>query len=95
MAGLVDLKQIDVGAPGILQVVTEQASEVTFGLGDFDAQLRRWFVVYEHGRKAGKHVAWLDLSVSNNVPARWVEASLLPPLPAKSAKPAKPRRKNV
>jgi len=95
MAGLVDLKQIDLGAPGILQVVTEQASEVTFGLGDFDAQLRRWFVVYEHGRKAGKHVAWLDLSVSNNVPARWVEASLLPPLPAKSAKPAKPRRKNV
>jgi len=95
MAGLADLKQIDAGLPGILQVMTEQASEVVFGLGDFDAQLRRWFVVFEHGRKTGKHVAWLDLSVSNNVPARWMEASLLPPLPVKSAKPAKPKRKNV
>jgi len=95
MAGLVDLKQIDVGLQGILQVMTEQSSEVVFGLGDFDAQLRRWFAVFEHGRKTGKHVAWLDLSVSNNVPARWMEASLLPPLPPKSAKPAKPKRKNV
>lgn len=95
MAGIVDLKQIDAGLPGILQVLTEQASEVIVGLGDVDAQLRRWHAVYEHGRKSGKHMAWVDLSVSNNVPARWLEASLLPPLPPKAPKPAKPRRKNV
>ena len=95
MAGMVDVKQIDVGLPAILQVTTEQATEVIFGLQDMDAQLRRWTVVFEHGRKGGKHVAWLDLSVSNNVPARWLEASLLPPMAPKSSKPAKLRRKNV
>src|SRR5439155_14143010 len=95
MGGLVDLKQIDVGLPGILQVLTEQGSEVVFGSGDFDWQLRRWSTVFEYGRKTGKHVAWLDLSVSNNVPARWLEASLLPPTPPKTAKPNKTKRKNV
>jgi len=95
MAGSVDIKQIDVGAPGTLPVVTEQSSEVIFGVGDFETQLRRWSVVVEHGRRTGKHVAWLDLSVMNNVPARWLEASLLPPMPPKSPKFAKTRRKNV
>jgi cell division septal protein FtsQ len=95
MAGVVDVKQIDVGLPGMLPVVTEQSSEVVFGLGDFEAQLRRWFVVYEYGRKIAKHLAWLDLSVANNVPARWLEASLVPPLPPKSSKSARVRRKNV
>lgn len=95
MAGLVDLRQIDVGLPGILQVLTEQTSEVVFGFGDFDLQMRRWFVVVDYGRKTGKHLAWIDLSVSNNVPARWLEASLVPPMPSKSVKSAKAKRKNV
>jgi len=94
MAGIVDLKQIDVGLPAVLQVTTEQASELVFGLDNFDGQLRRWFVVFDHGRKSGKHIAWLDLSVANNVPARWLEASLLPPLPPKAPKSAR-TRKNV
>jgi cell division septal protein FtsQ len=95
MAGIVDLKQIDVGLPSILQVTTDQASDVVFSFDDFDLQLRRWFAVVDHGRKTGKHVAWLDLSVSNNVPARWLEASLLPPMAPKALKSAKARRKNV
>jgi hypothetical protein len=95
MAGIVDIKQIDVGVPGTLEVLTEQSSQVVFSLADFDVQLGRWFAVQAHGRKSDKHLAWLDLSVSNNVPARWMEASLLPPVPLKSAKPTKPKRKNV
>jgi len=95
MAGLVDLKQIDAGLPGVLHVVTEQSTEVVFGFGDVELQLRRWFAVFDYGRRTGKHVAWLDLSVSNNVPARWLEASLLPLIPPKSAKSLKPKRKNV
>jgi len=95
MAGIADIKQIDVGGPGTLEVLTEQSSQVVFSLADFDVQLGRWFAVQEHGRKGGKHLAWLDLSVSNNIPARWMEASLFPPVPPKSAKPTKPKRKNV
>ena len=93
MAGLVDLRQVDAGLPGTFQVMTEQSSEVVFGRGDFDAQMRRWYVVVDYGRKTGRHLAWIDLSVSNNVPTRWLEASLVPPIPAKSPKTTK--RKHV
>jgi hypothetical protein len=95
MAGIVDLKQIDVGLPGILDVTTEQSSEVVFGLSDIEAQLRRWFAIFDYGRKTGKHVAWMDLSVSNNVPTRWLEAGLLPLIQPKSPKISKAKPKNV
>jgi cell division septal protein FtsQ len=87
MFGLVDLKQIEVGQPGMLQVVTGQQTEVTLGLADLGAQLQRWRAIHLHGQKTARHLAWLDLSVANNVPARWSEA--LPqdiPPPVKSAR---------
>jgi len=38
--------------------------------------------VHEYGQRAGKYVAWMDLSVANNVPARWLDPSLpAPPMP--------------
>ncbi|PYJ05639.1 MAG: hypothetical protein DME25_08080, partial [Verrucomicrobia bacterium] len=46
MAGLADLKQIDAATPGLLVVRTGQGNELTFGLMDFDAQLRRWRLVH-------------------------------------------------
>ena len=95
MASLVDFKQIDVTSVNTLQVNTGQSSEITFGLNDFDGQLRRWRTVYDHGQKFGKQVAWIDLSVANNVPARWLEASLVPPPSPKNLKPSRNRKKNV
>jgi cell division septal protein FtsQ len=75
MAGVVDLRQIDVSPPGVLLVSTGQGTEVTFGLSSFDTQLRRWRAIHEHGQKTNRHLAWVDLSVANNVPARWSEAA--------------------
>jgi hypothetical protein len=49
--------------------------------------------VADLGTKAGKCVGTLDLSVSNNVPVRWLEASAVAPLTPKSIKPS--RKKNV
>ena len=95
MTGLAELKQIDVSASGILTVTTGQSSEVVFGLNDLEGQLRRWRAAYDHGQKTGKHVAWLDLSVSNNVPARWLEASFVPSAPVKSVKPSPYKKKHV
>ena len=95
MSGLVDLKQIDVGTAGVLLVTTGQSNEVTFGLCELNAQLRRWRAAYDYGQKTSKHVAWIDLSVSNNVPARWLEASLVPSPPARSVKPSPYKRKHV
>ena len=96
MAGLVDLKHIDVSAPDVLVVTTGQGSEVTFGLQDLDQQLRRWRGIFDLGQKLGKAVSVLDLSVTDNIPARWVEAGGLPAtaLP-RLPKPLRTKRKHV
>ena len=95
MAGLVDLKTIDVSTPDVIVVKTGQGSEVTFGLDNIDQQLRRWREVHEMGLRMRKgNLASLDLAVSNNVPARWIEASVTMP-PAKAPKPLRNRRRNV
>jgi hypothetical protein len=97
MAGLVDLKQIDVSTPGALVVTTGQGNELTFGLSDFDAQLRRWRLVHEYAQRFGKHINTLDLMVANNAPMLWSDVSglALPPPPPKRAKTTPYRKKHV
>jgi cell division protein FtsQ len=95
MAGLVDLKRIDVSAPDVLVITTGQGSEITFGLDDVEAQLSRWLAVHQLGLRMNKVIGTLDLAVSNNVPARWLEASTLPPASPREVKPQRARRKNV
>jgi cell division septal protein FtsQ len=91
MAGLADLKAIDVSAPEALIATTEQGGEVTFGLNGFDQQLRRWHEIFELGRKVGKAILSLDLAVTNHIPARWLEASAAPLAPPRPHKPLKKR----
>ena len=95
MAGLVDLRRIDVSSPEVLVVTTGQNSEVTFGLPDPEQQLRRWRDIFDLGQKMNKVIASLDLAVTNNIPARWLEASALPPAAPKSAKPLRSGKKHV
>lgn len=94
MAGLVDLKQIDLSAPNVLQAITGQHSEVFFGLHEMPGQFRRWRVVHEYGQRSGKYVAWMDLSVANNVPARWLDPTLPAP-PAPKPLHVRPKKKHV
>lgn len=95
MAGITELKKIDVSGVEVLVATTGQGGEVTFGLNDFEQQLRRWREIYERGQKSGKAVATLDLAVSNNIPATWIEASVVPPLPPKAPKILRNRKKHV
>jgi POTRA domain, FtsQ-type len=101
LVGLVEIQSIDLITPGLLQVATRQSGQITFGLTQFDRQLRRWQAVYEYGRKQGKSVATLDLSVANNVPLVWQEPAsdaAFNPLPSPQPKPLKStrtRKKNV
>jgi cell division septal protein FtsQ len=95
MAGLVDLKRIDVSAPEVLLATTSQGSEITFGLADLDRQLRRWHDIFELGQKKSQVVASLDLAVTNNIPARWLDASAVPPESPKSLKPWRSRKNHV
>jgi cell division septal protein FtsQ len=96
MAGLVDLRRVDVSAPGVLVATTAQGSQVTFGLDNLDQQLRRWRQIYDLGMRQQRAIASVDLAVANNVPVRWTLASAVPAtMPPKAVKPAKYRRKNV
>jgi cell division septal protein FtsQ len=94
MAGLVELRRIDVSSPQIVVVTTEQGSEITFGLENLEQQLRRWRQIYDLGRQMNKNIASADLAVANNVPVRWMEINLVPVVP-KNSTPATLRRKNV
>jgi hypothetical protein len=96
MAGLVDLRWIDLSAPDVLQVTTGQGCRVTFAASQLETQLRRWRSAHDFGLRRGKAVAALDLSVANNIPAVWVESSSLPPAPPKPLRPSRTtKRKNV
>jgi hypothetical protein len=94
MAAFVDLKHIDLSAPNILNIATAQQSEVLFGFHDLDGQLRRWRAVHEYGQRAGKYVAWIDLSVANNVPTRWLDPTAPAP-PAPKPKILRSKKKHV
>ena len=95
MAGLVDLRRIDAGAPEVLVVTTGQGSEVTFGLQDLERQLRRWREIYDLGQRTQRAIASLDLAVTNNIPARWLEASLAPGTSPKPPKTVRSKKKHV
>jgi len=96
MAGLVDLRRIDVSALEVLIVTTGQGGEITFGLDNLEQQLRRWREIYDLGVSQNKMIASLDLAVANNVPVRWAEISPLPVAPKNSTPLLQTiRRKNV
>ena len=90
MAGLVDLKSVDVSGTEVLSVLTGQGSQITFALDRIEDQLRYWRLVYDYGKKIGKVIRTLDLSVTNNAPVLWLEARA-PPSPA--PEPLKPIKK--
>jgi hypothetical protein len=95
MAGLADLQRINVSTPEILEACSGQGSQIVFSLNQFEQQLRRWRLIHDQYQKSGKAIATLDLSIANNVPLRFVEASSLPPVRPKTVKPSKTKRKNV
>ncbi len=96
MAGLVDLRRVDISAPGVVIATTGQGSVITFGAENLDQQLRRWRQIYDLGVRQQRAIASVDLAVANNVPVRWMLASAAPvTLTPKAVKPVKNRRKNV
>jgi hypothetical protein len=96
MVGLDDLRRIDLVSPNILQVSSVFGAEVTFSTHDLPQQLRRWREVFDYGQQTQRHLAWVDLAVANNVPARWLEANALPLVPPRlTPRTIHPRRKHV
>ena len=91
MAEVVEIKEIDLTLPGTLQVLTSSGTQLFVGFGESTQQLRRWRAIHDHMQRVGKHLAWLDLSVSNNVPVRFVDATFAPPPLRKITKPSRKR----
>jgi len=95
MAGLVDLRRVDISSPDVLVIKTGQGSEVTFGTADMEQQLQRWHAIFQIGQQHSNVIASLDLAVTNNIPVRWVEASAVPAVTPKPAKPSRSKKKHV
>jgi len=95
MAGLVDLKSIDVSSPEVLLVRTGQASEIVFSPEDVEQQLRRWRAIFDLGQSLAKEIASLDLAVTNSVPVRWQDPGAPPPSAARPPRPLRVLKKHV
>jgi hypothetical protein len=93
MAGLVDLRRISVSSAEVLQVVTDQQSEVSLRTQDLERQLSRWRLVHDLGVRQGRQIASLDLSVADNIPLRWMNSASVPP-PVPKAKKTSPYKKS-
>ena len=96
MAALVDIKRVDVTTPDVLVARTDQGGVITFGVQNIDQQLLRWREIYEQAALHKMVITSLDLAVSNNLPAHWLEANLVPaPAPKISRTTRNNRKKHV
>jgi len=77
LVGTIELDEIDIRPAGILIATTRRGARVKFSSEhDFVPQLRRWRQIYEEGRRQGLAIVHLDLSITNNVPAKWRAAAV-------------------
>ncbi len=95
VAGLVDIHEVYVGSPDVLLVNTDQRSQIVFGLRHPEQQLQRWRGIYDYGQRRGLHIAAADLSVANNVPTRWLEASEAALVKPKIARNTRTKKRNA
>jgi hypothetical protein len=95
MAGLADLRVIDVSSPELLQATTGNRAKITFSLNNPDQQVRRWQDIRNRAQQQGLMIASLDLSVPGNIPAVLVAAGSSPPAVPKNPNPQTIRKKNV
>lgn len=93
MAGLVNVRSIDVATSTALLIATEQGSEISFPPRDFEPLLARWKGVHDFGLRNQLAIASLDLVVANYVPAQWISLTNGIPPAVRQNEPS-PYRKN-
>jgi cell division septal protein FtsQ len=95
MAGQTEVKTIDVSLPDVLVLTTVDGASVTLALDRLEQQLQRWRWVRDAGLRLAKAVAHLDLSLTNNCPVIWVEATNLPPAKPRTVNPPRGGKRHV
>ena len=99
MYSLVDLEELDVSGNDVLTGTSRQGSRVAFGLADYERQMRLWRSIHDYTVVRSQSIDWLDLSVTNNLPARLKEVSANSsppgaptPSPGRTPRPQRNRR---
>lgn len=95
MYSLVDLDELDLANPEAPIGRLRQGTVVIFGTSQFDRQIRRWRAIHDYSNEQGRILDWVDLSVSNNIPARWRPAQESSPAPSRTPKPKRPSKPHV
>jgi hypothetical protein len=95
MAGLTDLRLVDVSSPELLQATTGDQGKIVFSLSNPGQQLRRWRDIRDRAQQQGMTIASLDLSVPGNIPAVLVATGPAPLNAPKNINPQPIRKKNV
>ena len=72
MVGEVDLRVVDLSQPQILRVTTGDGGQIDLSRNRLQQQFNRWARIRAHGQKYGLSIEAMDLSVTNNVPVRWM-----------------------
>ena len=95
MAGVVDVRALDVASQTALLVTTEQGNEVSFAYSEYDSQFARWRRVHDWGTRRQQTIASLDLAVANYVPAVWASQTNSVPSTVRPPSPSPYRKKHV
>lgn len=96
MAGLAEIKRIDISAAEVLIATVSPEGTVTFGLKDHELQLARWRQIHNTASTIGQSILTLDLAVTNNIPVTLSDAGSVSPATAKPpSKSTHLRRKHV
>ena len=85
---------LDVSHLRTVQATAGTGTQVTFGFDRLEAQLQRWSLIEEKGDEQGWKFTYLDLSVTNNIPAAY-EAKDTSEGPATTEPVEDDRRRNV
>ena len=72
LAGEIDLRVVDLSQPRILRVTTGDGGQIDLATSRLSQQFSRWARIRAHGGKYGFAIETMDLSVTNNVPVRWM-----------------------
>ena len=72
LAGEIDLRVVDLSQPRILRVTTGDGGQIDLATSRLSQQFSRWACIRAHGEKYGFAIETMDLSVTNNVPVRWM-----------------------
>ncbi|MCC7377003.1 MAG: FtsQ-type POTRA domain-containing protein [Verrucomicrobiales bacterium] len=87
-----DLEWIDVSDSAALRGFVKQGTQLVFGATDYSRQMRLWRSIQDYADGQGRSWEWVDLSVTNNIPARWHEGTNAAPVSVPTKTKRIPRR---